>query len=304
LAEGVIPGNKLHGYVLRRLIRRAMFHFHLLGSGISGSAVSHIAEDLRKYYPNIDKNWQFIEENLTIEANRFEKALGRGLAKLTSIVATGTKIDGKIAFDLYQTEGFPLELTMEILGQNGINFSKEERNAFEGEFEKHKELSRTSSAGMFKGGLAEASIITTKLHTATHLLHAALREVLGEHVGQKGSHITAERLRFDFSHPEKLNQVQLMKVENLINLKIKEKLPVSMVEMPLTEAIEKGAMHFFAEKYGEKVKVYSVGDFSREVCGGPHVDNTGEVGGVRIIKQEKIGSGIIRLYAELTSFKS
>ncbi len=304
LAEGVIPGNKLHGYVLRRLIRRAMFHFHLLGSGISGSGVVHIAEDLRKYYPNVDKNWQFVEENLATEANKFEKALNRGLAKLTSIVAGGTKIDGKIAFDLYQTEGFPLELTVEILKQNGTSFTPKEKNAFEAEFEKHKELSRTSSAGMFKGGLAEASEITTKLHTATHLLHAALRQVLGAHVSQKGSHITSERLRFDFSHPQKLTEKEIKEVEDLINLKIKENLPVTMIEMPLKEAVALGAMHFFAEKYGEKVKVYTIGDpkgeyFSKEVCGGPHVVNTGEVGGVRIIKQEKIGSGIIRIYAVL-----
>jgi alanyl-tRNA synthetase len=300
IAEGVIPGNKLHGYVLRRLIRRTMFHFHLMGSGISGSAVAHIAEDLRKYYPNIDKNWQFIEENLTAEATRFEKALARGLAKLTSIVSTGTNIDGKVAFDLYQTEGFPLELTIEILKQNGINFTPIEKNSFEEEFEKHKELSRTSSAGMFKGGLAEASEITTKLHTATHLLHAALRQELGEHVGQKGSHITSERLRFDFSHPQKLTDEEIKKVEDLINLKIKESIPMTMEEMSLTDAIKKGAMHFFAEKYGEKVKVYSAGNFSKEVCGGPHVGNTGEIGNVRIIKQEKIGSGIIRIYAALS----
>lgn len=299
LAEGVIPGNKLHGYVLRRLIRRAMFHFHLMGSGISGSAVSHIAEDLRKYYPNVDKNWEFIEENLTAEATRFEKALGRGLTKLTSEVSSGNKIDGKVAFDLYQTEGFPLELTIEILKQNGVVFTPEEKNAFSSEFEKHKELSRTSSAGMFKGGLAEASVITTKLHTATHLLHAALRQVIGTHVGQKGSHITSERLRFDFSHPNKLSEEEIKKVEDLINLKIKENLAMTMEEMSLTEAIKKGAMHFFAEKYGEKVKVYSAGNFSREVCGGPHVVSTGEVGGVRIIKQEKIGAGVIRIYAVL-----
>lgn len=304
LAEGVIPGNKLHGYVLRRLIRRTMFHFHLLGSGISGSAVSHIAEDLRKFYPNVDKNWQLIEENLTAEATKFEKALGRGLAKLTSIVSGGTKIDGKIAFDLYQTEGFPLELTIEILKQNGIVFSTEEKNDFEAEFEKHKESSRSASAGMFKGGLAEASEITTKLHTATHLLHAALRRILGEHVGQKGSHITGERLRFDFSHPQKLTDEEIKKVEDLVNLKIKETLPVTLEEMGLEAAKSAGAIYFFAEKYGDKVKVYTIGEpggawFSKEVCGGPHVANTGELEGVKIIKQEKIGSGVIRVYATL-----
>jgi alanyl-tRNA synthetase len=302
LAEGVVPGNKLHGYVLRRLVRRAMFHFHLLGSGISGSAVSHIAEEYRKHYPNVDKNWQVIDENLTSEATRFEAALKRGLAKLTKAVSEGTEIDGKFAFDLYQTEGFPLELSMEILKQNGMNFTHEEKNAFEEEFEKHKDASRSASAGMFKGGLAEASEITTKLHTATHLLHAALRQVLGEHIGQKGSHITNERLRFDFSNPQKLSDEEMVQIEDLINLKIKEDLPVAFSSMSLPEAINSGAMHFFAEKYGQEVKVYTIGNpdgiwFSKEICGGPHVTHTGEIGGVKIIKQEKIGSGIIRLYA-------
>jgi alanyl-tRNA synthetase len=300
LAEGVIPGNKLHGYVLRRLIRRAMFHFHLLGSGISGGAVSHIAESLREEYPNIDKNWDFIEENLNIEAVRFESALKRGLAKLTKAVSDGMEIDGKFAFDLYQNDGFPLELTMEILSQNGMNFSAEEKNAFTSEFEKHKENSRSMSSGIFKGGLENKSDETvTKLHTTTHLLHAALRQILGEHISQKGSHITAERLRFDFSHPNKLTEDELKKVEDLINEQIKKELKVSLKEETLDAAIAEGALHFFGEKYGNEVKVYSIGDFSKEVCGGPHVENTKEIGHVRIIKQEKIGSGIIRIYASL-----
>ena len=304
LSEGVISGSKLHGYALRRLIRRSMFHFHLLGSGISGGAISHMAEDYRRFYPNVDKNWELVEENLTSEATRFEAALKRGLAKLTKAVSEGKMINGEFAFDIYQTEGFPLELTMEILKQNGIVFSTEEKNAFESEFEKHKESSRSASAGMFKGGLAEASIVTTKLHTATHLLHAALRQVLGEHVGQKGSHITSERLRFDFSHAQKLTDEEIDKIEGLINLKIKEDLQVTLKVMSLDQAIEEGAMHFFAEKYGNEVKVYTIGDpngiwFSKEVCGGPHVDHTGEIGGVKITKQEKIGSGIIRIYATL-----
>ena len=304
LSEGVIPGSKLHGYALRRLIRRSMFHFHLLGSGISGGAISHMAEDYRRFYPNVDKNWELVEENLTSEATRFEAALKRGLAKLTKAVSEGKMINGEFAFDIYQTEGFPLELTMEILKQNGIVFSTEEKNAFESEFEKHKESSRSASAGMFKGGLAEASVVTTKLHTATHLLHAALRQVLGEHVGQKGSHITPERLRFDFSHAQKLTDEEMDRVEGLINLKIKENLQVTPKAMSLDQAIKEGAMHFFAEKYGNEVKVYTIGDpngiwFSKEVCGGPHVDHTGEIGGVKITKQEKIGSGIIRIYATL-----
>ena len=308
LAEGILPGNKLHGYVLRRLIRRAMFHFHLLGSGISGAALVHVAENLQEFYPNIKKNWRFIEENLTNEATRFEIALKRGLARLTSAVSKGEEINGQFAFDLYQNEGFPLELTVEILKQNGISFTFQEKNAFEEEFEKHKEQSRSASAGMFKGGLADASEITTKLHTTTHLLHAALRKTLGEQVVQKGSHITGERLRFDFSHPQKLTAEEIKKAEDLINLKIKEDLPVGFVEMSLKEAIDAGAMHFFAEKYGEKVKVYSIGPstsrssdspFSMEICGGPHVTHTGLIGNVKIIKQEKIGAGIIRIYAAL-----
>lgn len=298
LAEGVIPSNKLHGYVLRRLIRRAMFHFHLLGSGISGSAVSHIAESLKKEYPAIDKNWDFIEENLNTEAVRFESALKRGLANLTKAVSDGMVIDGKFAFDLYQNDGFPLELTMEILSQNGMNFTKEEKNTFESEFEKHKENSRSMSSGIFKGGLGSKSDETiTKLHTTTHLLHAALRQVLGEHVSQKGSHITAERLRFDFNHPNKLTDEEIKNVEKLINEQIKKELPVTFKMESLPEAIAEGALHFFGEKYGKDVKVYSIGNFSKEVCGGPHVENTKTIGHVRIIKQEKIGSGIIRIYA-------
>ena len=304
LSEGVIPGNKLHGYALRRLIRRSMFHFHLLGSGISGGAISQIAEEYRRFYPNVNKNWQFIDDNLNTEATRFEAALKRGLSKLTKAVSGGAEIKGEFAFDLYQTEGFPLELTMEILNQNGMVFSSVERNAFELEFEKHRQSSRSASAGMFKGGLAEASVTTIKLHTATHLLHAALRQILGDHIGQKGSHITSERLRFDFSHSQKLTDKEIDEVEDLINLKIKENLPVTFKTTSLPNAIKEGAMHFFAEKYGDEVKVYTVGDpggnwFSKEVCGGPHVTHTGEIGGVKIIKQEKIGSGILRVYAAL-----
>lgn len=303
LAEGIIPSNKLQGYALRRLIRRAMFHFHLLGSGISGGAVSHVAENLKNYYPIVEKNWKFVEENLNAEAVKFESALKRGLSHLTKAVADGVEINGKFAFDLYQTEGFPLELTLEILSQNGMTFNQAQKNEFTTEFEKHRELSRTSSAGMFKGGLAEASEETKKLHTATHLLHAALREILGEHVSQKGSHITNERLRFDFSHPEKLSEEEIKNVEDLINRQIKEDLPVSFKTESLDDAIKEGALHFFAEKYGKEVRVYTIGDtktpFSREVCGGPHVEHTGTLGSVKIFRQEKIGAGILRVYAKL-----
>lgn len=312
LAEGVLPSNKLHGYALRRLIRRAMFHCHLLGTGISGLGISHIAEDLRSHYPSVDRNWAVVEENLNAEATRFESALKRGLAKLTKAVNDGLSIDGKFAFDLFQNDGFPLELTMEILSQNGMKFDPSEKNSFESEFEKHKENSRSMSAGLFKGGLESKSDETiTKLHTATHLLHASLRKILGEHVSQKGSHITSDRLRFDFSHPQRLTEEESKSVQDLMNDQIKKDLPITFSTESLTEAIAGGALHFFAEKYGKEVKVYTIGPtsheasrgalpFSREICGGPHVTHTNEIGGVNIIKQEKIGSGIVRIYVALS----
>ncbi len=300
LAEGVIPSNKLQGYALRRLIRRAMFHLHLLGAGLSGTGLSHIAESLTEYYPMVKSNWQFVDENFTQEGKKFGDALRKGLKKLTDIVQKDNLVDGKVAFDLYQTDGFPLELTLEILNQNGITFNEDQISIFKEEFEKHKDLSRTTSAGIFKGGLQDKSDKeVTKLHTATHLLHSALRRILGDHVSQKGSHITSERLRFDFSHEQKLTEDEVKRVEDLINEQIKRELDVTFSEMSLDEAIKSGALHFFGERYGERVKVYSVGDFSKEICGGPHVGNTKEIEHVKIIKQEKIGSGIIRVYAAL-----
>jgi alanyl-tRNA synthetase len=215
--------------------------------------------------------------------------LERGLKEIGKI----DKIDGKIAFDLYQSFGFPLELTADIFEEKGQKINREE---FEQEFTKHKELSRTASSGMFKGGLADAGEQVTKYHTATHLLHAALRQILGDRVTQKGSNITTERLRFDFSYPQKLTDYELQKVEDLINVQIEKKLPVTFTTESLDDAIAEGALHFFAEKYGDQVKVYSIGNFSKEVCGGPHVSNTEEIGRVRIIKQEKVGSAILRIY--------
>ena len=207
----------------------------------------------------------------------------------------------QIAFDLYQSYGFPLELSAELFKEKGQEIKLTD---FKLEFEKHKDLSRTASAGVFKGGLADHSEETTKLHTATHMLHASLRKVLCDSVSQKGSHITAERLRFDFSYPEKLNDEQVNKVFDLINIKIEEDLPVSFIETTPDEAIKKGALHFFAEKYGEKIKMYTIGSdkdfFSREICGGPHVTSTGLLGHARMIKQEKIGSGVIRIYVGLS----
>lgn len=288
ISEGVIPGNKLQGYVLRRLIRRAALEMHNLKGEL-------VRNDLNLSFEKSVS--QIIEE----EVEKFQKTLGKGLREIEKLGS----LDGKKAFFLYETYGFPLELTEEIAKEKG---QKIDKKVFEAEFEKHKELSRTASAGMFKGGLADSSEEVTELHTTTHLIHAALREVLGEHIQQKGSNITAERLRFDFSHPEKLTDKEIKKVEDLVNQQIEKDLPVSFETKTYKEAIDEGALAFFGEKYGEKVKVYTIGSstgseppFSREVCGGPHITHTGELGRVKIFKQNKIGSGLMRLYAKVES---
>lgn len=274
--DGVIPANKLQGYIMRRLIRRAVVKMKIL----KGSIEEDDFRDLSAHEVVIE------------EVGKFKKTLNNGLHEVEKI----DKIDGKAAFDLYQTYGFPLEITEELFRQKGQEINHQE---FEEEFEKHKNLSRTASAGMFKGGLADHSEETTKLHTATHLLHESLRRILGDHVSQRGSNITAERLRFDFSHSEKLSESEIKKVEEMINEQIKKSLPVSFEVKTLKEATDDGALAFFGEKYAENVKVYSIGDFSKEVCGGPHVSNTSELGHVRIIKEESAGSGVRRIYAKV-----
>jgi alanyl-tRNA synthetase len=212
-------------------------------------------------------------------------------------------ISGQEAFNLYQTDGFPWEMIKELAQENGQIVDED---GFCAEFGKHQELSRTASSGQFKGGLVAHSEKTIKYHTTTHLLHQVLRQILGNHVEQKGSNITDERLRFDFSHPEKLTDEQIKKVEDLVNQKIKENLPVGYEEMTVKEAKEKGAISLFAEKYGDKVKVYSIGPsteleqaFSREICGGPHIKSTGELGHFKIIKEEASSAGVRRIKAVL-----
>ena len=271
IKDGVIPSNKMHGYILRRLIRRMA--------------------------TKTDKIIQVTDNKVIIEeVSKFKISLDKGLREIQKV----NEITGKIAFDLYQSYGFPLELTVELFADKGQKVDLEE---FRKEFEKHKDASRSISKGMFRGGLEDHSEETTKLHTATHMLHAALRKILGDTVSQKGSHITAERLRFDFSYANKLTDDQIKEVFSLINEKINEDLPVSFIETTPAEAIKMGALHFFAEKYGEKIKMYTIGTdnnlFSREICGGPHVTSTKVLGRARMIKQEKIGSGIIRIYVGL-----
>jgi len=294
ISEDVFPGNKERGYILRRLIRRAVRFGRTLGINESffSKVSKSVVENYGSWYPILQEKSDQIEKTIIDEEVRFRKTLERGLKEIEKI----DELNGKIAFYFYETYGFPLELTEELAKERG---QKIEKKTFEKEFKKHQELSRTASVGMFKGGLVDSSEDVTKLHTVTHLLHASLRKVLGDHVSQKGSNITSERLRFDFSHPNKLTDEEIKEVQDLINEQIKKDLPVTFEEMTLPEAIRKGALHFFGEKYGEKVKVYSIGSFSREVCGGPHVTRTGEIGSVRIIKQEKIGAGIIRVYVAL-----
>jgi alanyl-tRNA synthetase len=215
------------------------------------------------------------------------------------VLQTKEQLDGKDLFDLYQSFGLPLEVSVEEAKGRGLEVSNEAIEQYNTLLEEHKALSRTASAGMFKGGLADAGEITTKYHTATHLLLAALRQVLGEHVFQKGSNITGERMRFDFSHPDKMTPEQIASVEKIVNEKIAEDLPVVLEEMNIDDARKSGAMGVFDNKYGEKVKVYSIGNFSREMCGGPHVAHTGELGHFKIQKEEASSSGVRRIKATI-----
>ncbi len=296
ITDGVLPGNKMQGYVLRRLIRRALLHGRDLGLPSDGKWVSELVEPVvatyNEQYPEVAIKKNVTRSVLKEEANRFGKSLEKGLREIEKVAV----LDGKIAFQLYETYGFPWEMTEEIAKQKG---QQVDRTQFEEEFNKHKELSRTAAAGMFKGGLQDQSEETTKLHTTTHLLHQVLRLVLGAHVAQKGSNITAERLRFDFSHTSKLTAEELKKVEELVNEKIRENLPVSFEMMDKDAAVQSGALAFFGERYGDKVKVYTIGSFSKEICGGPHVSFTGTLGHFTIVKEESAGAGIRRIYAQV-----
>lgn len=302
MADGVVPSNKQQGYILRRLIRRSMLHIRKLGLWGEWSYIpTLVATVVALYedsYPDIVPKQDIIEKLFIDEASRFGKTIEKGLKEMDKIEI----LDGKQAFLLYETYGFPWEVTEEIARDKGQTI---DRVQFEEEFKKHQELSRSASAGMFKGGLADQSKETTKLHTATHLLHASLRKTLGNHVSQRGSNITGERLRFDFSHPTKLLPEELKIIENSVNEAVAQNYPVTFVEMDKNEALLSGALGFFIEKYGNRVKVYTVGDpngeyYSREICGGPHVSFTGELGHFTIDKEESASAGIRRIYAHLT----
>lgn len=299
IKDGIFPSNKAQGYVLRRLLRRAAVKLHfLMGSQEDIIKLAGITSSIIEIYKNIyfvGDDTKYVQGAIAAEIGKFEKSLGKGIKELEK----KTDITGKDAFDLYQNYGFPLEITTEILAQIGKSVDTEQ---FQKEFEKHKSLSRTASVGMFKGGLADHSKTVTGYHTATHLLHAALRSVLGAHVSQKGSNITSERLRFDFSHSEKLTEDQIKSLEDLINQKISAKLPVTRTEMPKDKAIAEGALAFFGQKYPDVVSVYSIGlgakTFSKELCGGPHVETLAELAKIKIVKQESLGASTRRLYLQ------
>jgi alanyl-tRNA synthetase len=296
--RGVVPTNAGQGYVLRRLIRRAVRHAKLLG--IQGAFSTAVAEKVisifQDTYSELSKNKEKIISELSAEENKFAAALDKGLKEFSRLA----EVDGKIAFDLYQSYGFPLELTEELSRERGFKVDKE---VFAMEFKKHQDLSRTASAGQFKGGLADDSEEVTKLHTATHLLHKALIDVLGIPADQKGSNITPERLRFDFECPRKVTPEELAKIEEIVNQKIQEDLPVHFEVLSVEEAKARGAIGIFEDKYaalGGKIKVYFVGDYSKEICGGPHVENTGVIGKFKIQKEEAVAAGVRRIKAVIS----
>ncbi|MBN2353039.1 MAG: alanine--tRNA ligase [Spirochaetales bacterium] len=301
--RGVTPSNVGAGYVLRRLIRRAVRHGRKLGidKAFLEPLARAVVDTFKGPYPELGTNEAKVYAEFNKEETKFLETLQKGeheFEKLAPNLLKNPKkvIPGRIAFRLYDTYGFPLELTEELAAERGLAVNKEE---FEEAFKKHQELSRAGSEAVFKGGLADQSEMTVRYHTATHLLQAALKRVLGDHVAQKGSNITAERMRFDFTHPAAMTPEEVKNVEDIVNEQIKRDLPVTMEMMKLDEAKAKGATALFGEKYEETVKVYSVGDFSKEVCGGPHVEHTGALGRFKITKEQSSSAGVRRIRAVL-----
>jgi len=309
LSENIEPSNVEKGYILRRLIRRSVGYAKQLGIEdiFCHKIAKAVIEIYKDVYPELKKNQDFIFEQFIREEEKFKKTLDKGIIETTSQVAETGQLTGAIAYNLYESHGVPLKIAKEITKNKNFKIDKNIDIDFEKKRKKHQELSRKRGEQKFKGGLADHSEQTTRYHTATHLLLAALREVLGDHVYQKGSNITAERLRFDFSHIAKLTEEELKRVEDLVNQKIKQDLEVNCEEMPLDQAKKQRAMGVFGEKYGDRVKVYSIGDssdssgqvFSKEICAGPHVKRTIELGKFKITKEESSGAGIRRIRAIL-----
>ncbi len=311
--HGIVPSNTDQGYVLRRLIRRTVRHGKLLGieKNFCAETGKIVLERYQGTYPELKKNRQKVLDELEKEENRFKNTLENGMHLLQKEIETAKKsgkkeLEGKTVFDLYQSFGFPLEMTQEIAAESSMKVNAFD---FEKRLKRHQELSKKGAEQRFSGGLADHSEEVIRLHTATHLLNAALQRVLGKHVHQQGSNITKERLRFDFPHSQKMTPEEIKKAEEWVNQKIKEDLEVKFEMLPLKEALKLGAMAEFGEKYGETVKVYSVWNpktkevFSRELCGGPHVKNTRELGNFKIIKEEAVAAGIRRIKAVLEEQK-
>ena len=297
---GVKPGNVGANYVLRRLIRRSVRYAKLLGigTGYTRALAEIIIANYKHVYPELEKNRETVITELVTEEERFEKTLTAGQKEFDKVAEAlklhgQATLSGRTAFKLYDTYGFPLEFTEELCLEQGLAV---DRAGYEEAFKKHQETSKQGDA-TFKGGLADNTVATTRLHTATHLLHEALHKVLGPHALQKGSNITPERLRFDFSHPEKMTPEQIKQVEDIVNEQIRRNLPITVTTMTIEEAKAHGATALFAAKYGEQVKVYAMGDFSMEVCGGPHAATTGELGGFKIQKEESSSAGVRRIKA-------
>ena len=297
-ADGVLPSNVDQGYVMRRLIRRAIRHGKTLNINEDFTAilVKKVIHIMAEIYPELSQHETGILDAFRVEEERFRKTLSHGLLefeKLISRMAHKT-ISGVDAFHLYDTYGFPIEMTMELAKEKGLTVDKA---GFEAAFREHQDKSRAGAEQKFKGGLQDHSEETTKLHTATHLLHAALRKILGPNATQKGSNITAERLRFDFANPEKLTPEQIQAVEKFVNEVIAADVPVICETLTLDEAKASGATGLFEAKYGDKVKVYTIGDYSKEICGGPHVEHTGVLKNFKIIKEEASSAGVRRIKA-------
>lgn len=289
ISEGIMPSNIEKGYVLRRILRRAIRYGKLLGS-IKQSLIpltQKVVEIYKDVYPELKTKETDILTIIQNEEEKFEKTLEQGLKEFEK---------NTDPFILFTTYGFPIELTQELAKEKGREIDIEK---FNNDFKKHQELSRAASSGMFKGGLADTEEKTVKYHTANHLLLAALRQILGPETYQKGSNITTERLRFDFNYPQKLTAKQIGQVEDLVNQKIKDDIAVEMIEMPKSEALKIAKISFDPAKYGDMVKVYKIADFSVELCGGPHVEKTSEIGEIKIIKEESSGAGVRRIRAIL-----
>ena len=302
--SGIKPSNTDQGYILRRLIRRMIRHAKKIGidlnSGFERVLAEMIIEKYEKYYDELAKNKQVILDVLTNELNKFNRTLEKGLKEFEKIVSNlDSKVLNKdLAFKLYDTYGFPLELTVELAEEQGIEVDKE---GFNEKFKEHQEKSRAGSEQRFKGGLAGNGEIETKYHTATHLLNAALKKVVDPNIHQRGSNITTERMRFDFNCDHKLTDEEKQKVEDLVNEWIKQAIPVTVEEMKKEDAIKSGAECMFIEKYPDVVTVYTIGDVSKELCGGPHVKNTEELGTFKIKKEEASSAGIRRIKAVLVN---